>query len=403
MTSENTNQEPIKIIHRDGVEYTVLGTAHVSKNSAEEVKRLIAENDFDVVAIELCDARYQSLTGDKRWRQMDLFDVLRQGKAGLLMASLALGAYQRRLADQFGIEPGAEMVAAIQASKESGAELQIIDRDLNTTLKRVYRSIPFWRRFVLFSGLLASMFSKDEISEEDIENLKQGDILESTFTEFSEQSPEIFHSLIAERDEYMASRLRLLNPASSNTDEIKKVLVVIGAGHLAGMNQHLLEDKSDPQTTIDTLDELPKPAKWPKMIPWLITALVITGFAIGFSREPELGWKLIGLWVIINGTLSALGTAIARGHPLTILSAFIAAPITSLNPAVGAGMVTGLVETWIYKPKVGEFEKLSDDVTSIKGWFRNPVTRILLVFFFANLGSALGTWIAGYQIFSALS
>ncbi|MCF6262276.1 MAG: TraB/GumN family protein [Xanthomonadales bacterium] len=408
MTSENTNQEPIKIIHRDGIEYTVLGTAHVSKNSAEEVKRLINENDFDVVAIELCDARYQSLTGgDQRWRQMDLFDILRQRKAGLLMASLALGAYQRRLADQFGIEPGAEMVAAIQASKDTGAQLQIIDRDLNTTLKRVYSSIPFWRRFVLFSGLVASMFSKDEISEEDIENLKQGDILESTFSEFAEQSPEIFHSLIAERDEYMASRLRLLNSTSTSADEDtnedKKVLVVIGAGHMAGMNRYLTDDQQDPQTTIDRLDTLPKPAKWPKIIPWLISALVISGFAIGFSRQPELGWKLVGLWVIINGTFSALGTAIARGHPLTILSAFIAAPLTSLNPAVGAGMVTGLVEAWIRKLKVEEFEKLRDDVTSIKGWFRNPVTRVLLVFFFAQLGSAIGTWVAGYQIFSALS
>ncbi len=402
MTTETTNEEPIKIIHRDGIEYTVLGTAHVSKNSAEEVKRLIREGDFDTVAVELCDARYQSLTGDKRWRQMDLFKVLREGKAGLVMASLALGAYQRRLADQFGIEPGAEMVAAIQASKDTDAELQIIDRDLNTTLKRVYRSIPFWRRFVLFSGLLASMFSKEEISEKDIENLKQGDILESTFTEFAEQSPEIFHSLIAERDEYMASRLRLLNPKTDNNKD-KRVLVVIGAGHMSGMNKHLLEDQQDPQANIEALDTLPKPAKWPKMIPWLITALVLTGFAIGFSREPELGWKLIGLWVVINGTLSALGTAIARGHPLTILSAFIAAPLTSLNPAVGAGMVTGLVEAWIHKPTIEEFEKLRDDVTSIKGWFRNHATRILLVFFFANLGSAIGTWVAGYKIFTALS
>ncbi|MBE9549152.1 MAG: TraB/GumN family protein [Proteobacteria bacterium] len=402
MTTETANEEPIKIIHRDGIEYTVLGTAHVSKNSAEEVKRLIREGDFDTVAVELCDARYQSLTGDKRWRQMDLFKVLREGKAGLVMASLALGAYQRRLADQFGIEPGAEMVAAIQASKDTDAELQIIDRDLNTTLKRVYRSIPFWRRFVLFSGLLASMFSKEEISEKDIENLKQGDILESTFTEFAEQSPEIFHSLIAERDEYMASRLRLLNPKTDNNKD-KRVLVVIGAGHMSGMNKHLLEDQQDPQANIEALDTLPKPAKWPKMIPWLITALVLTGFAIGFSREPELGWKLIGLWVVINGTLSALGTAIARGHPLTILSAFIAAPLTSLNPAVGAGMVTGLVEAWIHKPTIEEFEKLRDDVTSIKGWFRNHATRILLVFFFANLGSAIGTWVAGYKIFTALS
>ncbi len=404
MTTENSNtEEPIKLVLRDGIEYTVLGTAHVSKNSADEVKRLIKEGDYDAVAVELCDARYQSLTGDKRWREMDLFKVLREGKAGLVMASLALGAYQRRLAEQFGIEPGAEMVAAIQACKNSDAELQIIDRDLNTTLKRVYRSIPFWRRFVLFSGLFASMFSKDDISEKDIENLKQGDILESTFTEFAEQSPEIFHSLIAERDEYMASRLRLLNSRAEQEASPKKVLVVIGAGHMAGMNEHLRDDQQNPETSINKLDEIPTSARWYKFIPWIITALVLTGFAIGFSREPELGWKLIGLWVVINGTLSAIGTAIARGHPLTILSAFIAAPLTSLNPAVGAGMVTGLVEAWIHKPTVEEFEKLRDDVTTVKGWFRNHATRILLVFFFANLGSAVGTWVAGYKIFAALS
>ncbi len=404
MSKQDEQQEPIKIVHRDGVEYTVLGTAHVSRTSAEEVKRLIETGDFDTVAIELCEARFQSLTGDKRWRKLDLFKILREGKAGLVMASLALGAYQQRLADQFGIEPGAEMRAAVAAAKASGAELQLIDRDLNITLKRVYRSIPFWRRFVLFSGLLTSMFSSDEISEDDIENLKQGDILESTFSEFAEHSPEIYQSLIAERDQFMTSKLRHLNqPVKTDSDEPHKVLVVIGAGHMQGMLPLIESDQSDSQQKIAELNEIPAAARWPKFIPWIITALVLTGFAMGFSREPDLGWQLVLLWVLINGTFAALGTAIARGHPLTILSAFLAAPLTSLNPAVGAGMVTGLVEAWIHKPTIDDLSSLRSDVTSIKGWYKNHATRILLVFFFANLGSAIGTWVAGYQIFSSLS
>lgn len=403
MSDQEDQQEPIKIVLRDGVEYTILGTAHVSRSSAEEVKRLIETGDFDSVAIELCEARFQSLTGDKRWRELDLFKILREGKAGMVMASLALGAYQQRLADQFGIEPGAEMRAAVAAAKASGAELQLIDRDLNVTLKRVYRSIPFWRRFVLFSGLVTSMFSSDEISEEDIENLKQGDILESTFSEFAEHSPEIYQSLIAERDQFMTSRLRLLNQANETDDAPQKVLVVIGAGHMQGMLPLIENDQSDSQEKIAELNEIPPAARWPKLIPWIITALVLTGFAIGFSREPDLGWQLVVLWVLINGTFAAIGTAIARGHPLTILSAFLAAPLTSLNPAVGAGMVTGLVEAWIHKPTIDDLSSLRSDVTSIKGWFKNHATRILLVFFFANLGSAIGTWVAGYQIFSSLS
>ncbi len=404
MSDQKDQQEPIQIVLRDGVEYTILGTAHVSRSSAEEVKHLIETGNFDSVAIELCDARLQSLTGDKRWRDLDLFKILREGKAGLVMASLALGAYQQRLANQFGIEPGAEMRAAVTAANSNGAELQLIDRDLNITLKRVYRSVPFWRRFVLFSGLLTSMFSSDEISEEDIENLKQGDLLESTFSEFAEHSPEIYQSLIAERDQFMTSRLRLLNSGTEiATETPKKVLVVIGAGHMQGMLPLLENDQSNSQAKISALNSIPPSSRWPKLIPWVITALVLTGFAIGFSREAELGWQLIVLWVLINGTMAAIGTAIARGHPLTILSAFLAAPLTSLNPAVGAGMVTGLVEAWIRKPTMDDLSSLRNDVTSIKGWYKNHATRILLVFFFANLGSMIGTWVAGYQIFSSLS
>jgi pheromone shutdown-related protein TraB len=400
MSQENPLQDqPIRHISRDGVEYTVLGTAHVSRASAEAVKELAASGEFDAVAVELCQARYDALTAERKWTDLDLYKIIREGKAGLVMANLALSAYQRRIADQFGIEPGAEMRAAVVAAKERGLPLQLVDRDLATTLRRSYASVPWYKRFYLMAGLAMGMVSSDEIDEEAIEKLKEGDILESTFTEFAEHSPELYEALIAERDRFMSARLREDNAEASG----RKVRVVIGAGHMDGLAGHLETSTADPQAERRQLDELPPRARWPRVIPWAIMALVLLGFFIGFSRSPELGWQLVFIWVAINGGLAALGALIARGHPLTILSAVIAAPLTSLNPTIAAGMVTGLVESWLRKPRVSDLENLRFDITTVKGWFKNPATRILLVFFLSNLGSAIGTWVAGFKIFGALS
>lgn len=398
-TGDILQDQPIRHIQRDGVEYTLLGTAHVSRASAEAVKELVATGEFDAVAVELCQARYDALTAERKWTDLDLYKIIREGKAGLVMANLALSAYQRRIAEQFGIEPGAEMRAATVSAKERGIPLQLVDRDLATTLRRSYASVPWYKRMYLMAGLALGMVSSDEIDEEAIEKLKEGDILESTFTEFAEQSPELYEALIAERDRYMAARLREENAGASNI----KVLVVIGAGHMEGLAKHLESDEADPVEERRQLETMPPKSRWPKVIPWVIMALVITGFAIGFMRSPELGWQLVFIWVAINGGLAALGALIARGHPLTILSAVIAAPLTSLNPTIAAGMVTGLVESWLRKPRVSDLENLRFDITTVKGWFRNPATRILLVFFLSNLGSAIGTWVAGFKIFGALS
>ncbi|MDX2428605.1 MAG: TraB/GumN family protein [Xanthomonadales bacterium] len=392
-------EQPTREITRDGVHYVLLGTAHVSRASVTAVTEMAGSGNYDAIAVELCPARHQALTKQQQWKDMDLYRIIREKKAGLVMANLALGAYQRRIAEQFGIEPGAELKAAADASIKHDIPLQLIDRNLATTLKRSYRAVPWYKRIMLTTGLVMSTFSSEEIDEEQIEKLKEGDILESTFTEFAEQSPELYEALIAERDRFMAARLRQENQDNAG----KRILVVIGAGHLEGLAKYLAEDQEPPQPEIDRLSELPPPNRWLKFVPWVIAALVLTGFWIGFSRSPELGWQLVSLWVLINGGLAALGALIARAHPLTILSAMVAAPLTSLNPAVAAGMVTGLVESWLRKPKVSDLEKLRDDATTLKGWFRNPATRILLVFFFSNLGSAIGTWVAGFQIFGALS
>jgi len=398
-TDSPVQEQPVRELVRDGVHYTLLGTAHVSRASTLAVSDLAGKGPFDAIAVELCQTRFTALSGGKNWQDMDLYRIIRERKAGLVMASLALGGYQRRIAEQFGIEPGAELKAAIEAAQQRHLPLQLVDRELATTLRRSYHAVPWYKRLFLTSGLILSAVSSEEIDEEAIEKLKEGDILESTFTEFAQQSPELYTALIAERDRYMAARLRLENQAAPG----RRVLVVVGAGHLEGLSRQLAEDQQDAAATVALLSEIPPRRRWPKVIPWLIAALIVAGFVIGFSRSPALGWQLVMLWIVINGGLAALGAALARGHPLTILSAMLAAPLTSLNPTIAAGMVTGLVESILRKPRVSDLERLRLDVTTLKGWYRNPATRILLVFFLSNLGSAIGTWVAGFRIFEALS
>lgn len=375
-------------------EITLLGTAHVSAQSVADVEREVANGDYDAVAVELCESRYRALTQPGSLETLDLFQVLRSGKAGMVAASLALGAYQQRLADQFQIRPGAEMEAAINGANLASLPIYRVDREIGTTLKRIYRRTPWWQRMTLLTGLVASTLSREEISAEEIERLKEGDLLESTFSEFAERSQTLYECLIGERDRYMAARLRQV----VERDAPKRLLAVVGAGHLAGLEEALRTAVADPDTTIASLDHLPPRGRWLRVIPWLIVALILAGFALGFSRSTHLGIELVVEWVVINGALSALGAVIAAGHPLTVLTAFVAAPLTSLNPTIGAGFVTAAAELALRRPTVGDFRTLRRDVTRVRGWWHNRVSRTLLVFLFSTIGSAAGTYIAGFRI-----
>ncbi|MEM6575691.1 MAG: TraB/GumN family protein [Pseudomonadota bacterium] len=391
--------QPLVVVTNGDVEYTLLGTAHVSKRSVEAVKALAQQQVFDAIAVELCQSRYDALTKPDSWQKTDLFKIIRQGKAGLVAANLALGAYQRRLADQFGIEPGAEMKQALEEATTLELPHLLVDRDIGITLKRVMGAVGFFDKLGILGGLITSLVTREEISEQDIERLKEGDMLENTFAEFAENSEPLYRALIEERDHYMAAALR----QQSAEKGVRKVLVVIGAGHLKGLAGALERADAEPAEVLSRLNELPRRGQWMKTLPWLITAVILTGFAIGFSRSPELGWSLVVFWVLINGTLAALGAAAARAHPLTVASGFVAAPLTSLNPTIAAGMVTASVEAYLRRPRVADFSALRDDVTTPSGWWRNRVSRVLLVFVFSNLGSMLGTWIGGFRIFGALS
>ena len=398
------SDEPITELEIGDSRVTLLGTAHVSRHSANTVAELIDSGVFDAVAIELCEGRYNNIRDPDALAKMDLFKVIKAGKAPMVMASLALSAFQQRLADQFGIEPGAEMRMAMEKSEEKDLPLFKIDRDIGTTLKRVYRSVPWWQRFGIFSGLLASVVSKEKIEEADIEKLKEGDMLETTFQEFAEASSEIYGPLIDERDRYMADEIY----AAVKIEKPRHLLAIIGAGHLKGIERYLKQlVERDAAVTevaeeIRKLSQIPEGSRLWKWIPWIIVAVIIAGFIAGFARSSELGWDLVSDWVLINGTLAAIGAITALAHPLTIIGAFIAAPVTSLNPTIGAGMVTAAIEMYFRKPKVEDFQNLRRETSNWKGWWHNRVSKVLLVFFFCTLGSAIGTYVAGFKIFDKL-
>ncbi|MDI9239755.1 TraB/GumN family protein [Lysobacter sp. LF1] len=388
--------QPHAIVERDGVRYTLLGTAHVSQASVEAVRDAVGSGAFDAVAVELDAQRLQALTDPDALARLDLVQVIRTGKTALFAANLALAAYQRRLAEQLGIEPGAELKRAVLEARQRDLPVHLIDRDVGLTFKRASSKLGWWSRAKLGGGLLAALFVDEEVGAEDIEKLKQGDMLESSFSEFASDSPELYESVIAERDRYMAARLR------DSHGDAREVLAVVGAGHLQGLARHLKEESRAPETIVAELESLPKKSD----IPWFtifLAVFVLGGFAWGFWRGGiDVGSDLLLQWVLATGVLGAIGCAIAGGHPLSILVAFVASPITPLHPALASGTLSALTEAWIRKPTYADFMALRDDVQTWRGWWRNRVARVLLNFFLTSLGTAIGVWTGGLRMLGKL-
>ena len=397
--SDTVTEQPIRRVVRDGTEFVLLGTAHVSRASAEAVRTMLDTGDYDAVAVELCAHRAQALRNPDDVSQMDLFKVLREGRAGVVAAGLALGAYQRRLADQFGVEPGAEMKEGMEGAERRGVPCWLIDRDVGTTLRRARGALGFWDRAKLSAGLLASLLDDSEIDEAEVEKLKQGDLLQNTFAEFARQSAPLYDKLIAERDRYMAARLR----EEAAQSRPARVLAVVGAGHLEGLAKHLAEESAPPPQVLQPLVAEPPPSHFGKWFGWFLVVFVLGGFAWGFAQGKSVGLDVLWIWVLTTGGLGALGAAIAGAHPLSIASAFVASPVTPLHPAIASGMVSGAVELWARKPRVGDFQTLRYDLVHWKGWWRNRVANVFLVFFLTSMGTAIGVWLAGFRMAATLA
>jgi pheromone shutdown-related protein TraB len=374
-------EDNVDLLEADGRSIYLVGTAHVSPASAALVDRVIREQRPDAVCLELCSSRYETLTNPERWKETDLYSVIRDGRAYVLMAQLALAAFQRKLAREFKIRPGEEMHRAMTAAKAIGADVVLVDREIRTTLKRAWASAGFWATLRMTWSLIVSLFDREIVGAEEIEKLKGNDELTVMLEEFSGALPGVKTALIDERDRYLAAKIRRA-PG-------QRVVAVVGAGHVPGIKRMFSEN-----IDVDALEVLPAPKPVFRVIGWgvpiLLFGLVAAGFA--FSGR-DTGEQMIVAWVLANGLAAAAGAIIALAHPLTVVTAFAAAPLTSLNPTIAAGWVCGLVEAWLRKPRVLDLERVAEDVTSVAGIWRNRVTRVLLVVILANLGSSIGTFV----------
>ena len=388
--------QPHRIVERDGVRYTLLGTAHVSQTSIDAVRAAVATGAYDAVAVELDPGRLQSLSDPDALAKLDIVRVIRDGKTHLFAANLALSAYQRRLAEQLGVEPGAELKAAVLDARARDLPVHLIDREVGLTFKRAMQRLGWWGRAKTGAGIMLAMFGDEEVGDQEIEKLKQGDMLEASFGEFASQSPALYEAVIGERDRYMAAKLR------ETAGGARDVLAVVGAGHLAGLARHLAEDSAEPAAIQRELETVKPKSR----VPWMeliIGTVVIGGFAWGFWQGGiDVGADLLLQWVLATGILGAIGCAIAGGHPLSILAAFIASPLTPLHPALASGTVSALVEATLRKPTYADFMALRDDVQSMKGWWRNRVARLMLNFFLTSLGTAIGVWTGGLRMLGKL-
>ncbi len=380
----NENKDIVRK-HLGDRELILIGTAHISQDSVDTVNQVIETEDPDTVCVELDEQRHKALRNPRHWESLNLIQVLRQGQAPFLLANLTLAAFQKRMGLQTGVKPGAELAAAAEKTEALGKKLVLVDREIRTTLLRAWRKAGFWKKMSLFATLLASMFESQKLDEQELARLRQTDTLSAMLDEMSDILPTVKTILVDERDTYMAHNIRQA-PGD-------KIVAVVGAAHLPGILAKLDQEFAD--ADIAELKVVPEKPIISKLIPWLIPGIVIGLFVFGFfAGDRKMVADAALAWILANGLLSALGALIALGHPFTIISAFIAAPITSLNPTIGAGFVTGLVQSFLAPPMVRDMEQVADDIASMAGWWRNRMTRVLLVFFFSSIGSALGTVVA---------
>jgi pheromone shutdown-related protein TraB len=380
MTEENITR-----IYLDGKELILIGTAHVSKKSAEQVKEVIELERPDTVCVELDEQRYQSIVDGNKWKDMDIFKVIKEKKATLLLMNLVISSFQKRVAKQFGIKPGQEMIQGIESANEVGATLVLADRNIQITFARIWHGIGLWGKAKLLLQIFASIFNNETISEEELEKIKSQDMLNSMLDDFTVAFPKLKVPLIDERDQYLAQKIK---EAPGN-----KIVAVLGAAHVPGIKKEIERDHD-----LEAISKLPAKSKVPKILAWAIPFLILGIIAYTFYANPTAGFQQTISWILWNGSFSALGAAIAFGHPLAILTAFLVAPLSSLSPLMAAGWFAGFVQAYFRRPNVADFETLSEDVYSVKGFWGNKVTRILLIVVLTNIGSTLGTFIGGADV-----
>jgi pheromone shutdown-related protein TraB len=369
-------------------EFILVGTAHISRESVQEVETIITDEKPDRVCVEIDSSRYKSMTESRNWSSLNIYQVIREKKGFLLLGNLVLSSFQRRLGIDLGIKPGEEMMQAVRTAESLGIPYSFSDREIQITLRRAWAKTGFWGKNKMLAAMISSIISTEKLTTDQIEELKKKSALEGMMEELADYLPTVKEVLIDERDQYLATNIY-------RTAE-KRVLAVVGAGHVPGMILRLRElHGSGGESDLQRLEAVPPPGKFSQALPWLIPLAIVALIGWGFYRSgSRQGLEMIWIWVAVNGGLAALGSLLAFAHPVTIFASLFAAPVATLNPAIGVGMITGLIEAYFRKPRVEDFERLHQDIASFRGFFRNRFTHVLLVFFFSSLGGMAGNFIA---------
>jgi len=369
----------------------LIGTAHISEESVQEVRQAIEAYKPDIVAVELCQRRYDSITKKDKWENTPVTALIKSNNAYFMLAQTFLASIQRKLGEEYGVEPGSEMCAAMQEAERNHVPVALVDRDITVTLKRAWRLMGIREKFRVVWEFLKAMigYDEEELEELDLKELMKQDVISQMMEEFSKIAPSASKVLISERDQYIAQKIH---------EESKKgkVVAVVGAGHLNGIKKYLQGERFD--ANLQELEQVPKKRfSWVKVVEVAIPMIffgLIAWIIYSTGLDPWNKIKDVFLvWFLVHGILSGIGVAIARGHPLSILTAFVAAPFTSLEPFFAPGWFAGLVEAKLRKPLIKDFQELSK-IESIRGFLKNKVIRLLMVVALGNLGSIIGTIIA---------
>jgi len=389
---DNEYGDDVHIIEHENQTILLVGTAHISQESVDLVKSVIEQEQPDCVCLELDDKRHQALTQKKKWQALDLKEIIKNKQLSTLIVSLLMASYQKRLGGHMGVTPGAELLAAAQMANKHHIPISLCDRDVRITLRRAWKSTSFFKKGYLLTSLLASLFDKSDITEEKLTELKQKDVLSELMDEMGHSLPDLKRVLIDERDIFLVEKIK--------SSPGKRIVAIVGAGHIKGIKKTFSTDNTN---KIHSISQIPPVSKVFKFFGWSIPLLIIGSIVtIGIQKGASVAGENALFWIMANGVPAAFGALLAFAHPLTTIGAFASAPLTSLTPVIGAGYVTAFIQVMTRPPMVKEFESAGDDIATFKGWWKNKLLRVFLVFFLTGLGSAIGTWVGGYEIFKNL-
>ena len=372
----------------------LLGTAHVSTTSVNLVKQQISEYEPDLIAVELCESRLAALKKPEGIDNEELLKIISDGKSAMIILQSALSLQQRKMGIDSGEKPGAELLAAINIAEDANIPVELIDRDVIITLRRAWHKMGLREKMRVLEALLIEDIEDEDFDLEEL--LEDSDLLSNMMEDVYKIAPNAGHVLIDERDAYLSARIQQIRGKG-------KILAVVGAGHLSGIQEHLKKPTMESTSRLPELNKQPKKPSWPKFLMLAIPVLLVT--AIGktaYDGDFATVWESISIWLVLNATLTGLGVLLARGHPFSIIVGALASPITSLNPSLAAGWFAGYTQLKMAPPTGKDASDFLEFSSFFQMFFKNKVGRVIMVTSLGNLGSTAGTFLAAGLISTGL-